>query len=105
MTRGDQFDLPAAVDDSAIFGTPYRTPDGATVITVTRPGGRFRQGPRPLGVVVVQGGQSRWVPSTDDTRIALLALLIGLTAATLSSLAVLRRPPWPDLTIVHALDQ
>lgn len=92
-------DIPVAVADSAIFGTPYQTPDGATVITVAQPGGRFRRGSRPLGAIVVQGGDSKWIPATDDTRITLLALLIGLSAATLSCVAVVRRPPWPNLTI------
>lgn len=99
MTPGEHLEVPAAVDDSAIFGTPHQTPDGATVITVARPGGRFRRGPRPLGAIVVQGGDSKWIPATDDTRITLLALLIGLSAATLGTAAVLRRPPWPDLTV------
>ncbi|MQY23390.1 hypothetical protein [Nocardia macrotermitis] len=99
MTSGEHPDLPAAVADSAIFGTPHQTPDGATVITVAQPGGRFRRGPRPLGAIVVQGGESKWIPATDDTRITLLALLIGLSAATLSCLAVVRRPPWPQLNV------
>ncbi|MBY8863757.1 hypothetical protein K7711_45345 [Nocardia sp. CA2R105] len=98
MTSNDP-DFPVAVADSSIFGTPYQTPDGATVITVAQPGGRFRRGPRPLGAIVVQGGESTWVPATDDTRITLLALLIGLSAATLSCVAVVRRPPWPNLTV------
>ncbi|WP_067885961.1 hypothetical protein [Nocardia vaccinii] len=99
MTTGEHLELPAEVPDSAIFGTPYQTPGGATIITVARPGGRSRRGPRPLGAIVVQGGDSKWIPATDDTRITLLALLIGLAAAALTSAAVLRRPPWPDLTV------
>ncbi|MEV7097559.1 hypothetical protein AB0M80_32380 [Amycolatopsis sp. NPDC051045] len=39
----------------------------------------------------------RWEPAVDATRIALLAVGIGLVSATLGGLAVLRRPPWPDL--------
>ncbi|WP_067679212.1 hypothetical protein [Nocardia miyunensis] len=99
MASNDNLDIPAAVADSAIFGTPHQTPDGATVITVARPGGRFRSGPRPLGAIVVQDGDSKWIPATDETRITLLALLIGFSAATLACAAVLRRPPWPDLTV------
>lgn len=99
MTRNDNPDIPAAVDDSAIFGTPYHTPDGATIITVAQPAGRLRRNPRPLGAIVSQGGESQWVAATDDTRITLLGLLIGLVAAALSTAAVLRRPPWPDLTV------
>ncbi|MGF6883854.1 hypothetical protein ABIA39_007982 [Nocardia sp. GAS34] len=98
MTLTERFDLPAAVGDSAIFGTPYQTPDGATIITVARPG-LFRTGLRPLGVVVVQGGESKWHPAMDETRIATLGVITGLIAATLGTLAVVRRPPWPDMRI------
>jgi len=104
MTLKERFNLPEEVGDSAIFGTPYQTPDGATVITVARPGGLIRPGLRPLGVVVIQGEKSRWHPAIDETKIAFTAVLIGLFAATLSTLAVLRRPPWPDLKIVRTLE-
>lgn len=104
MTLRERFDLPEAVGDSAVFGTPYQTPDGATVITVARPG-LFRSGPRPLGVLVVRGGESTWHPAIDETHIALTALLIGLVAATLSTLAMVRRPPWPDIHITQTLNR
>lgn len=71
-----------------LFGEPYETPDGTTVITVTS----------PPGVFAIREGQARWEPAVDATRIALLAVGIGLVSATLGGLAVLHRPPWPDLT-------
>lgn len=105
MTLREQFDLPASVDDSAVFGTPYQTPDGATIITVARPGGLFRRGLHPIGVLVVQGGESKWHAATDDSRIATIGVLTGFVAAALSTAAVLRRPPWPDLRIEQILDR
>ena len=73
---------------SRIFGEPYETPDGTTVITVTS----------PPGVFAIREGQAKFEPAVDATRVALLAVGTGLVAATLGTLAVLRRPPWPDLS-------
>jgi hypothetical protein len=71
------------------FGEPYETPDGTTVITVTS----------PPGVFAIREGQARWEPAVDATRIALLAVGIGLVSATLAGLAMVRRPPWPDVRL------
>lgn len=70
-----------------VFGEPYETADGTTVITVTN----------PPGVFAIREGQVKFEPAVDATRVALLAVGTGLVAATLGTLAVLRRPPWPDL--------
>jgi hypothetical protein len=51
----------------------------------------------PVGVFVVKNGEAAWVPAVDSTRIALMGELIGLIAATFATLAMVRRPPWPDL--------
>lgn len=72
-----------------IFGEPYETPDGTTVITVTS----------PPGVFAIREGRARWEPAVDATRIALLAVGTGLAAATLAGLAMVRRPPWPDVRL------
>ncbi|KLI07016.1 hypothetical protein ACT17_05100 [Mycolicibacterium conceptionense] len=85
---------PAAT--SRVFGEPYVTPDGATVIPVSRVSHRPGNS-RPLGIFVVKDGEPTWVPAVDHTRIALLGELIGLVAATLATAAMLRRPPWPDV--------
>ncbi|CDM74661.1 conserved hypothetical membrane protein [Mycobacterium marinum E11] len=73
--------------------------------------GRLRRGPDadsgqpyglaavPIGVFVIHGGDAKWVPAVDANRIALVGVLTGLFAAVIGSLAVLRRPPWPDITI------
>ncbi|MBU8812638.1 hypothetical protein [Mycolicibacterium goodii] len=81
---------------SGVFGEPYVTPDGATVIPVSTLG---RRGPRPAGVFVVKDGEPVWAPAVDTTRIALLGELIGLVAATLATVAMVRRPPWPDVRL------
>ncbi|MGY4098874.1 hypothetical protein ACW2Q0_04800 [Nocardia sp. R16R-3T] len=85
------------VDDSLTYGQPYETSDGATVITVTRTGGLLH-GARPVGAFVVHEGELSWTPAVDATRIALMGELIGLLAAVIAALAILRRPPWPDLS-------
>jgi hypothetical protein len=101
-----------------VYGEPYETADGATVIPVAKVrAGRTRsdQGPQqdaadyrgasfgfdavPLGVFVIRGGEASWVPAIDANRIALIGVLTGLLAAVIGSLAVLRQPPWPRITI------
>lgn len=86
-----------AVDDSLAYGQPYETSDGTTVITVTRTGGLLHSA-RPVGAFVVHDGEVSWTPAVDATRIALMGELIGLLAAVIATLAILRRPPWPDLS-------
>jgi hypothetical protein len=82
-------DLPTDRNVRHVFGEPYVTPDGVTVIPVER----------PVGVFVVQGDDAYWVPAVDTNRVALIGVLTGLLAAVLGSLAVLRQPPWPRITI------
>lgn len=74
-------------DALSVFGDQYQTPDGSTVIPVSK----------PVGVFVVKDGRSTWQPATDDTRIALFGILVGLVASILAGVAMVRRPPWPDL--------
>jgi|SRR6476659_2563689 hypothetical protein len=79
--------LDADPDALAVFGQQYQTPDGATVIPVSK----------PIGVFVIKDGKPIWSPAKDDTRIALFGILVGLVAAALAGIAMVRRPPWPDL--------
>ncbi|MFD6156101.1 hypothetical protein ACFWF7_24195 [Nocardia sp. NPDC060256] len=80
-----------------VFGEPYETADGSTVITVARAGGGpFRAA--PLGIFVIHDGTVKWESAIDTTRVALLAEFIGLAATVIATLAVFRRPPWPDLS-------
>jgi hypothetical protein len=78
-------------DASRIFGQPYETADGATVIPVAKPGAK------PLGIFVVKDGKASFVPAVDAGRIAMMGILVGLVSATLAGVAMVRRPPWPDL--------
>ena len=78
-------------DDSArgVYGEPYQTADGATVIPVAK----------PVGVFMIRRGEASWVPAVDTNRVALIGVLTGLLAVVIGSLAVLRQPPWPRITI------
>ena len=106
--------LPTDRATRRVYGEPYETADGATVIPVAKIRGR-RAGSDPsapnddgatvgfsavpVGVFVVHGGEASWVPAVDANRIALIGVVTGLLAATIGSLAVLRQPPWPRITI------
>jgi len=81
--------LPADGASGRAYGEPYETPDGATVIPVVK----------PVGIFVVHGGKASWVPAVDANRIALIGVTTGLLAAVIGTLAVLRQPPWPRITI------
>lgn len=101
--------LDSIVPDPAaaqVYGQPYETVDGVTVVPVAKVRGRTKPGAadadlrltaKPVGVFVIKNGEATWAPAVDSTRIALMGELIGLVAATFASLAMVRRPPWPDL--------
>ncbi|MRH90370.1 hypothetical protein GFY24_23500 [Nocardia sp. SYP-A9097] len=89
--------------DSVVFGEPYETADGTTVIAVTGSGAFPWSRPRPLGVFVLHGGEVRWESTVDAGRIALIGVLTGFVAAAFATAAVFKRPPWPDLHISHRL--
>ncbi|MCT6733567.1 hypothetical protein QNA21_25275 [Rhodococcus qingshengii] len=86
---------------STIFGEPHQTSDGSTIITVSRLHRRWRRDPIPVpvGVFSIHEGEPSWSPAVDHTRAALMGEFIGLAATVIATLAVLRRPPWPDVTI------
>src|SRR5258707_6862192 len=93
-------------DAARVFGEAYTTADGTTVIPVTnvrtasKPGvgdSRFALGAKPLGIFVVKDGKASFVPAVDASRIAMMGILVGLVSATLAGVAMVRRPPWPDL--------
>jgi hypothetical protein len=92
---GSLDELPTNGTRGRVYGEPYRLADGGTVITVAK----VRAGTStPVGVFVVHDGTARWVPAIDANRIALIGVITGLISAVLASMAVLRRPPWPDLS-------
>jgi hypothetical protein len=88
-------ELPTNGTRGRVYGQPYRTADGGTVITVAKVRGDKAT---PVGVFVVHDGRARWVAAVDADRVALIGVITGLLAAVIASLAVLRRPPWPDLS-------
>jgi hypothetical protein len=91
--------LPTNGTRGRVYGDPYRTADGGTVITVAK----VQAGTAtPLGVFVVHGGTARWVPAIDTNRIALIGVITGLISAVIASIALVRRPPWPDLSATSA---
>ncbi|MCV7194245.1 hypothetical protein H7I02_15825 [Mycolicibacterium brumae] len=71
-------------------------PDGSTVITVL--GRTWRGHRRTIGVFSSTDGQSRWIPAVDANTMAVIGTATGFVAALIGTLAVLRRPPWPDLS-------
>ena len=81
-------------DAARVFGQAYETADGATVIPVTTVRGGA---PKPAGVFVIKDGKASWVPAVDAGRIAMMGILVGVVAAALAGVAMVRRPPWPDL--------
>jgi hypothetical protein len=83
--------LPTDGNVRGAYGEPYQTADGVTVIPVAK----------PLGVFVIRGGEASWVPAVDANRVALIGVLTGLLAAVIGTLAVLRQPPWPRITITE----
>jgi hypothetical protein len=93
-------------DTSRVYGQPYETSDGATVIPVAKVRGRSKPGSddtkfhltaTPLGVFVIKDGRSMFTPAVDGTRLAAMGILVGLVSAALAGIAMVRRPPWPDL--------
>lgn len=88
-------ELPTNGTRGRVYGEPYRTADGGTVITVAK----VRAGTStPVGVFVVHGGTVRWVAAVDANRVALIGVITGLISAVLACVAMVRRPPWPDLS-------
>ena len=87
-----------------VYSQPYETADGCTVIAVSKIKGKLEASgeevvvrAKPMGVFVIRGDQVKWQPAVDTTLIALVGACTGLVAATFATLAMVRRPPWPDI--------
>jgi len=88
-------ELPTNGTRGRVYGEPYKTADGGTIITVAK----VRAGnSTPVGVFVIHGSNVKWVAAVDENRIALIGVITGLIAAVLACVALVRRPPWPDLS-------
>lgn len=106
-----------AIDDAltrflsarTVFGEPYER-DGVTIVpaavvygggglgvgsTHLKEGGGFGMVARPVGAFVIRGGEVRWQPSVDVTRL-LLAVVLGffLTRRRLRQRAASRGVRW-----------
>lgn len=80
------------------FGEPYETTNGTVIVTVSRKGWGNRP-ERPLGLYTVRAdGTTTWTPAAETGVPMLILACAGFVAAVLSTAAVLRRPPWPELT-------
>jgi hypothetical protein len=83
-----------------VYSPPQQTNDGSTVITVSKV--RTRGGSvvaSPVGVFVIHNGKPTFQPAIDSGRIALVGALTGLVAAAFATFAMIKRPPWPDISI------
>jgi hypothetical protein len=76
-----------------VFSEPYEASNGTVIVTVS--GGR---GGSPVGVYTITADGTTWTPAVDAGRLALIGVCTGFVAALLGTVAVLRRPPWPELT-------
>jgi hypothetical protein len=93
--------LPTDPSVRRVYGEPYQTAGGATVIPVAKIRERGHFSAQPIGVFVIDGDRARFVPAVDGNRIALVGALTGLLAAVIATLALLRQPPWPRITITE----
>jgi len=84
-----------------IFGEPQQH-GNITIIPVTREG---VFGTKALGVVSIDDNVTSWVPTVDVDRLAFIGVLTGLLAATLGSIAVVKRPPWPTSEAIVTMNR
>jgi hypothetical protein len=85
-----------------VYGQPQQTADGSTVITVAKVRNRGGSASAsPVGVFVIHDGKPTWQAAVDEGRIALIGVLTGLIAAAFATAAMIRRPPWPDISITE----
>lgn len=90
--------LPDVFSPSAVqYGETVRVDDRTTILPVSRRSARGAE--TAVGVFTIADGTAVWTPAVDTGRIQLIGVLTGLVAATLGCAAVLRRPPWPTVTI------
>ncbi|WP_430334203.1 hypothetical protein [Rhodococcus sp. ACT016] len=80
-----------------VFGEPYQVSDDITIVTVSR-NGWGRRPEHPVGIYTIRADGTTWTPVVDTGRHALIGVCTGFAAAVIGSLAVLRRPPWPEMT-------
>lgn len=80
-----------------IFGEPYEAINNTVIVTVARKGWGTRY-EHPIGIYTVRADSTTWTPAVDASQVALIGVCTGFVAAAISTIAVLRRPPWPEMT-------
>jgi hypothetical protein len=90
--------LPDVFSTSVLqYGQTVRVDDHTSILPVSRRSNRGAE--TAVGLFTITDGKATWTPAVDTGRIHLIGALTGLIAATLGCAAVLRRPPWPAVTI------
>lgn len=90
--------LPDVFSPPAVqYGETVRVDDRTTILPVSRRSARGAE--TAVGLFTITDGAATWTPAVDMGRIHLIGALTGLIAATLGCAAVVRRPPWPNVTI------
>ncbi|CAB4904931.1 unannotated protein [freshwater metagenome] len=90
--------LPDVFSPSSVhYGETVRVDDRTSILPVSRRSARGAE--TAVGLFTITDGAATWTPAVDMGRIHLIGALTGLIAATLGCTAVLRRPPWPNVTI------
>jgi hypothetical protein len=85
-----------------VYGQPQQTANGSTIITVAKVRGRGGAiSASPVGVFVIHDGKPTWQPAVDAGRIATIGALTGLIAAAFATFAMIKRPPWPEISITE----
>ena len=79
------------------YGETVRVDDRTIILPVSRRSTRGAE--TAVGVFTITDGTATWTPAVDMGRIHLIGAVTGLIAATVGCAAVLRRPPWPNVTI------
>jgi hypothetical protein len=84
-------------DRVLIFGEPYEAGNDTVIVTVVRKGWRT-DSEHPVGIYTIRADSTTWTPAVDTSRHAVIGVCTGFVAAAIAVTALLRRPPWPDMT-------
>ena len=87
---------PTPPTGAVCWSDPITIDDQTTIVHATREARNGRM--VPVGTLTVSGGSSTWTPAYDVTLIALGGICVGLAAAAMGGLAIVRRPPWQQIT-------
>ncbi|GAF51517.1 hypothetical protein [Rhodococcus wratislaviensis] len=89
-----------------VFGEPYEATNGTGIVTVSNKSWGHRP-EHPVGIYTINAENTMWTPAVDTSRHTLIGVCTGFAAAVIGTIAVLRRPPWPEMTerVMTALAQ